>query len=115
MSASRAELSLRDSVYQNDTFRATLPLTSVPSADATLAALKASVSGLDVTRGVGTVSSVGVGVGAGGARLAEFLSALGGLPLLLVASPLRITALLPEAALTTAERALHAQLFPSLG
>jgi aspartate kinase len=112
---SRAELSLRDSVYQDDAFRATLPLTSVPSADATLADLKASVSGLQVTRGVGTVSSVGVGVGADGARLAEFLSALGEPPLLLVASPLRITALLPEAALTAAERGLHAQLSSNPG
>ena len=107
---SRAELSLRDSVYQDDRFRATLPLTSVPSADATLATLKASVGGLDVTRGVGTVSSVGVGVGADGVRLAEFLSALEAPPSLLVASPLRITAVLPEAALAPAERALHALL-----
>jgi aspartate kinase len=107
---SRAELSLRDSVYQDDRFCATLPLTSVPSVDATLATLKADVGGLDVTRGVGTVSSVGVGVGAAGARLAEFLSALQAPPSLLVASPLRITAVLPEAALATAERALHALL-----
>jgi aspartate kinase len=105
-----AELTLRDSVYQDDTFRATLPLTSVPSADATLAALQARLNGLEITRGIGTVSSVGVGVGGDGARVAEFLSALGCPPLLLVASPLRITALLPENALSQAERALHAQL-----
>jgi aspartate kinase len=110
LACSEAELSLRDSVYQNDTFCATLPLTGVPSADVTLGALQTRVSGLEVTRGVGTVSSVGVGVGADGARVAELLNALKAPPLLLVASPLRITALLPEAALAEAERALHAML-----
>ena len=61
-------------------------------------------------RSVGTVSRVGVGVGGDSARVAEFLEALGTSPLLLVASPLRITALLPEAALGAAEQALHARL-----
>jgi aspartate kinase len=107
---SSAELTLRDSVYQDDIFRATLALSGVPSADATLATLKSRVPGLDITRDVGTVSSVGVGVGGDGARLAEFLGALGTPPLFLVASPLRISALLPEGALAEAERALHAQL-----
>jgi len=105
-----AELPLRDSVYQDDTFRVTLPLGAVPSPDTALSALQSRLSGVQLTRAVGTVSSVGVGVGRDGARVAEFLSALGSPPLLLVASPLRITALLPEAALSEAERALHAQL-----
>jgi len=105
-----AELTLRDSVFQDETFRATLPLSAVPGADATLAQLQARVAGLEVTRGVGTVSRVGVGVGGDSARVAEFLEALGTSPLLLVASPLRITALLPEAALGAAEQALHARL-----
>ena len=107
---SDAELTLRDSLFQDDTFRATLPLSTVPGADATLLALTTRVSGLEVTRDVGTVSSVGVGVGGDAARVAEFLDALGVPPLLLVASPLRISALLPEAALARAEQALHAQL-----
>jgi aspartate kinase len=105
-----AELTLRDSVYQDDFFCATLPLSGVPSADATLGLLKARLSTLEIRRELGTVSSVGVGVGGDGARLADFLSALGTPPLLLVASPLRITALLPEGALSEAERALHARL-----
>ena len=105
-----AELTLRDSVYQDDSFRATLPLSNVPSADTVLASLQARGGGLEITRGLGTVSSVGVGVGGDGARLADFLSALDSPPRLLVASPLRITALLPEAALSQAERALHARL-----
>jgi aspartate kinase len=107
---SDAELTLRDSVYQDDRFRASLPLSNVPSADATLSALAARVNGLEVTRGVGSVSSVGVGVGEGGARVTTFLDALDAPPLLLVANPLRITAILPEAALAKAEQALHALL-----
>lgn len=107
---SEAELSLRDSVYQDDGFRTLLPLTNVPNPEATLAALSARVSGLDITRGVGSVSSVGVGVGSDGLQLAEFLAQLAGPPLLLVATPLRTTALLPESALAAAEQALHARL-----
>jgi aspartate kinase len=105
-----AELALRDSVFQGEAFCATLPLSAVPAADASLAQLQARVAGLEVTRNVGTVSSVGVGVGADTVRLAGFLDTLGTPPLLLVGNPLRITALLPEAALAAAERALHARL-----
>jgi aspartate kinase len=105
-----AELSLRDSVQYDSAFSVTLPLSGVPSADATLGALSARVSGLEITRGVGTVSSVGVGVGAEGPQLAELMSELGAPPLLLLASPLRVTALLPQAALAAAEAALHARL-----
>lgn len=107
---SEAELTLRDSVFQGDYYSAILPLSVVPSPDATLSALKARLTSLEVTRSVGTVSSVGVGVGGDGARIAEFLSALGAAPLLLVASPLRLSAVLPEDALAAAEQALHARL-----
>ena len=107
---SEAELSLRDSVQHDNAFSAMLPLSGVPSADSTLAALRAGVTGLEITLGVGTVSSVGVGAGGEGAQLAEFLNRIGTPPLLLVASPLRATALVPEAALSSAEAALHAHL-----
>jgi aspartate kinase len=104
------ELSLRDSVYCGDTFNLLLPLSGVPSPDATLAALTLRVPGLEVTRGVGSVSSVGVGSGADAAAVTDFLGRLGSRPLLLVASPLRVTALLAEAELAAAEQALHAGL-----
>jgi aspartate kinase len=107
---SEAELLLRDSVYYGSAFSATLPLTGVPSSDSALAGLAARAAGLEVTRGVGTVSCVGVGVGAEGAQLAEVMQDLGAAPLLLIASPLRITALLPDAQLAAAEQALHARL-----
>ena len=101
---------MRDSLLQGDYYSAILPLSVVPSPDATLSALQARVASLEVTRGVGTVSQVGVGVGGDGARIAEFLSALGAAPLLLVGSPLRLSAVLPDAALAAAEQALHARL-----
>src|SRR4051812_40592151 len=53
-----AELNLRDTVYTEDLLRATLPLSGVPSVDATLSSLGASLPGLEVTRDVGTVSCV---------------------------------------------------------
>jgi aspartate kinase len=106
----RAELSLRDSVCDGASFTALLPLTGVPAADTTLAALARSVPGLQVETGVGTVSKVGVGAGSEAAELAAFLKALGVAPLLLIATPLRVTALLPSAALDAAERAVHVQL-----
>ncbi len=106
---SETELNLRDCVYYDDFLHATLPLSGVPSADATLATLKARAPSLELTRGVGTVSCVGVGVGAEGGRVAEFMGQLGAPPLLLISSPLRITAVLAETALSQAEHALHAR------
>jgi aspartate kinase len=105
-----AELELRDTLLQQDAFRATLPLSSLPSEHAALAKLAEAVPGVKVQTGVGTVSAIGVGSGAQAARVADFLAALGCTPQLLVASPLRITALLPHAALQAAEAALHARL-----
>ncbi len=106
----RAELSLRDSVLADGSLTLTLPLAGVPDPPAALTALSSALPGLTLTTGVGMVSRVGVGVGSDGAGLAEFLAALGQSPQLLVASPLRISAVLPESALSDAERALHAQL-----
>ncbi len=109
---SEAELSLRDSVLYDSALTVILPLTGVPSADASLAALSQQIHGLEITRGVGTVSMVGVGVGAEGSEVAAALADLGTSPLLLVSNPLRVTAILPDSALTDAERALHARLLP---
>jgi aspartate kinase len=104
------ELTLRDSVYANDTFSLLLPLSGVPSPEATLAALALRHPGVEITRGVGTISRVGVGSGGDAATMAAFLASLGASPLLLVASPLRVTALLREAELGAAELAAHAGL-----
>jgi aspartate kinase len=105
-----SELLLRDTVLAGSALTVTLPLAGVPSVDAALAGLATAVTGLEITRGVGSVSSVGVGAGAEGARVAEFLGDLGTTPLCVVGTPLRATAVLPQAALAGAERALHSRL-----
>jgi aspartate kinase len=105
-----AELSLRDTVLAGSALSVTLPLAGVPSVEAALGNLAARVAGLEITRDVGSVSAVGVGAGAEGARIAEFLADLAAQPLSLVATPLRVTAVLAQSALAGAESALHARL-----
>jgi aspartate kinase len=107
---SEAELALRDSVLSGGALTVTLPLAGVPSVDSALSGLAAHVTGLEITRGVGSVSAVGVGAGAEGSQVAQFLAGLGAAPLTVVGSPLRVTAVLPDGALSAAERALHARL-----
>jgi aspartate kinase len=107
---SDAELVLRDSVLCDGKLSVTLPLAAVPSVDAALAALAARVPELELVRGVGTVSDVGVGAGAEGRDVAALLGALGASPRLLVATPLRVSAVLEQSALAAAEAALHARL-----
>ncbi len=104
------ELPLRDSVLTDGNFRATLPLSLIASPDARLVQLRARAAAVEVIRGLGTVSRVGVGTGSEAARIAELLSDVGVPPALLFANPLRITAVLPEATLDAAERALHQRL-----
>ena len=81
-----------------------------PIEAAQLQVFRDALPGVEVLRGVGSVSLVGVGVGAEPAPLSAFLEALGDKPLLLFTSPLRCTALLPEASLGAAEAALHGRL-----
>jgi aspartate kinase len=107
---SEADLSLRDSVLYDSALTVILPLTGVPSADASLTVLRQQIPGVEITRGVGTVSAIGVGIGSEGTEVAAALSDLGTPPLLLVSSPLRMTAVLPDAALAAAEQALHTRL-----
>jgi hypothetical protein len=105
----QAELELRDSVLVGHALTVTLPLGGVPSVDAALAGLTARVPGLEVTRAVGSLSLVGVGVGAEGNQIAAFMACLGAPALALVVSPLRVSAVLADGALADAERALHAR------
>jgi aspartate kinase len=105
-----AELPLQGSVLGESGLTLTLSLSALPSADAVFTKLVSDVPGTEVLRGVGQVSLIGVGVGADGARVAELLSDLGATPLAFVASSLRVSAVLPEAALARAEQAVHARL-----
>ncbi|MDF3067530.1 MAG: aspartate kinase [Polyangiaceae bacterium] len=108
--AEASELLLRDGVYVDGALRATLALSAVPSAAATLRSLAERVPGLEITTGVGSVSWVGVGAGAEPLELARFAQSVGERPLLTFTSPLRATAILPQSELGAAEAALHAQL-----
>jgi aspartate kinase len=107
------ELDLRDSVWQDASFAAVLPLGALPSPDAALARLSESVAGLEISRGLASVSLVGVGVGSQPGELVAFLGELATKPALLVATPLRISALVPESSAGAAERALHARSYPA--
>ncbi|HYJ09219.1 MAG TPA: aspartate kinase [Polyangiaceae bacterium] len=109
-----AELALQGSVLYDNALTVILPLSGVPSPEASLNALAALVPGLEVTRAVGTLSSVGVDAGSEGGELAALLADMGASPLLLVSGPLRVTAVLPEAALGAAEQALHARFVATL-
>jgi aspartate kinase len=107
---SAAELGLRGSVLYDSALTVILPLSGLPTPEASLNALASQVPGLEVTRAVSTLSSVGVDAGSEGGELAALLADLGASPLLLVTSPLRVTAVLPEAGLAAAEQALHARV-----
>jgi aspartate kinase len=108
--AEAADLCFRDTAYVDGALRATLPLSAVPSPDVTMKGLGELVPGLELVTGLGSVSLVGVGVGAGPAELSRFMAAVGERPLLTTTSPLRATAVLPLEALGAAEATLHAQL-----
>jgi aspartate kinase len=107
------ELELRDSAFSDGSFCAVLPLTALPSPEAALTRLRETVAGLEISQGLVSVSLVGVGVGAEPRELAMFLEDLGTKPPLLLASPLRVSALVPEASAAAAERALHARQYRS--
>jgi aspartate kinase len=104
-----AELCVRDTVLSREHAELTVPLSTVPGGRAILAELKSKIPELELRCDVGSVSVAGVGVGAEPRQLAEFMGALEGAPLLVNASPLRITAVMPEPALEASARRLHAR------
>jgi aspartate kinase len=107
--AGERELVLRDAAMEHGEFSCVLPLWSVPDQDSVRSALEAlELPGFDWRTGIGAVSLIGVGAGSEPARLARVLAACAAPPLALYGTPLRVTALLPEAAVEATERALHA-------
>jgi aspartate kinase len=109
--AADLELPLRDVVVQGDRIAATLSLISVPDFERRWSALRTFVpEGLRRHDGLGQVSLVGIGVGADPRRVASALGALPVAPLSFTSAPLRVSAIVPEASLTLAERALHRTL-----
>ena len=94
---------------QGSTVALALPLSGVPSADAALRFLQARLPEIEIEREVGALSHVGVGVGADASELLALLSDLNAVPSLLVATPLRVSAVLPLECIARAERELHSR------
>jgi len=102
------ELVLRDATLERGELSCVLPLWSVPDAESArddLAAL--ALPGFEWREGFASVSVVGVGAGSEARNLTRVLSACAAPALTVYATPLRVTALVPEAAALDSERALH--------
>jgi len=105
-----AELTVRDTTLGAEHLTLTLPLLNAPDFERSRRALLTRLpNSLTLQDSCGEVSVVGVGAGGDAARLDGVLASLPCEPLLLVAGPLRVSAVLPEANLAVAERALHAR------
>ena len=112
--AAERELVLRDATLERGELSCVLPLWSVPDAESMREELRAlTLSGFEWREGFASVSVVGVGAGAEPANLARVLAACAAPPLAVYGTPLRVTALLPEAAALESERALHAAFSPT--
>ncbi len=106
---SERELVLRDATLERGELACVLPLWSVPDADSTRRELlELGLPGFEWREGLGSVSLVGVGVGAEPSNLTRILAHCVAPPLALYGTPLRVTALMPEAQTGDSERALHA-------
>jgi aspartate kinase len=106
--ASEAELEVRDVAMSERDVTIVVPLLNAPDFERSRKLLAAHVPvGLEVREGYGEISVVGVGIGSNAERIAEFVGALGEEPAFLVRTPLRLGAVISEAALSGAERALH--------
>ena len=104
--AAEAALGLRDVTLDGDALTATISLLNAPDL-ARFAAL-ASTTPFTLEGNLGQVSLVGVGVGDDVGLLARACAALPEAPRWLVASPLRVSAIMAAAAVPDAERAWHA-------
>jgi aspartate kinase len=109
--AADAELLLRDVLVHGERIMATLSLLSVPDFERRWSMLCSRLpEGLRRHDGLGQVSLVGIGVGTDPRLVASALGALPLAPLSFTSGPLRVSAVLPEAALPAAERAWHRTL-----
>jgi aspartate kinase len=107
--AAAAELPLRDAVFDASGLTACVSLLNAPDL-ARFRALTTGPTPLDVEleTGLGQVSLVGVGVGAEASTLLRAIDALPRAPLWVSSSPLRLSAIVPEAHVAESERAWHA-------
>ena len=104
--AAEATLPLRDVTLEGDALTATISLLNAPDLPRFRALARDTPFTLETE--VGQVSLVGVGVGDEPGLVARASAALPELPRWLIASPLRVSAILTAAAVPAAERAWHA-------
>jgi aspartate kinase len=106
--AAEIELPFADVVVERDRMHATVPLLNVPDWDGRRARLLAHIEDVTVQSGLALVSVVGDGLTTNGAGLAEFIEALGEVPVVrLSGGPLRISAVIASEHLGVAQQRLH--------
>jgi aspartate kinase len=104
-----SELSFRDVVLDERELRATFSLSNTPHLARARRELERAVpEGLALETGLGSVSVVGVGAGSEPASLLRARAALAVTPRLMASSALRLSAVIAQADVVDAERALHA-------
>ncbi len=105
--AAAAELSLRDVTIDREHFLGSVSLLNTPDFGRAQRTLAAAVPGLEVLEGLAQLSVVGVGVGCEPTSVASALEHLPGTPLAFTSTPLRVSAVLPDALLADGEAAFH--------
>ncbi|MBK7586470.1 MAG: aspartate kinase [Myxococcales bacterium] len=111
--AARHSLPLGDLTLGSTEAVAWAPLLNVPNFREVSGALQAAgLAGLKLEEGLGLLSLVGVEVGTRADVLSEGLRALTAAPRFVFSHPLRLSCVLPEAALEPAARAWHEKLGP---
>jgi aspartate kinase len=106
--AARAGLALRDVSLLDGSIIACAPLLNLPDLARVRGELgEAEIAGFSMSEGLGSVSLIGVDVGTSPQTLASALGALPTPPEWFVGTPLRLSAIVDEGALESAERAWH--------
>ncbi len=106
--AAEAELPLRDVAFDGERLTASVSLLNAPDLSRFRALATAANATFTLAADCGEVSLVGVGVGQEPSTVARAHAALPEPPRWFRSSPLRLSALVPEAAVPAAERAWHA-------
>jgi aspartate kinase len=107
--AAEAELPLRDALVMEGRLTATVSLLNEPDLGRFQARVTApSDLGATLETGLGEVSLIGVGVGSDPRRLVHAHATLPCTPKYFLSAPLRLSALIPQAFVSEAERAWHA-------
>jgi aspartate kinase len=105
--AAAAELTLRDLTLEGGRFVASLSLVNTPDFERARRTLAASLPELELVEGLAQLSVVGVDVGSQPGSVATALASLPGAPHVFTSTPLRVSAILPDALLAEGERAFH--------